>query len=271
MSASEYNSYRDANPVITSFRMTGEVFSSTDEYTRFPFITRASAGSLGYNLRIKGTLKVNGDSGNHFHIHINEGVSGTRVFKWTMNEATPSLNTYGWVVNRVVDGDYDNKGDVGLFDIMIPPSDQEWELEIRLNDEIFFVDDIQFDVSVFHGENTVKFGEHIIIYAAGWGSVSSGEITRASAETGLLGSIPVTGDGYIRFLGNGSDSGSMSNQTIANYASANLTANAFSLTGYNFVEWNTLPDGSGTSYLDSASYTMSYLHDQNLYAQWEVI
>ena len=45
-----------------------------------------------------------------------------------------------------------------------------------------------------------------------------------------------------------------------------LTANAFTKTGYTFVGWNTVADGSGISYADGASYSLSA--NSTLYAQW---
>ena len=45
-----------------------------------------------------------------------------------------------------------------------------------------------------------------------------------------------------------------------------LRANTFTRTGYTFVEWNTEADGTGTSYADEATITITY--DMTLYAQW---
>ncbi|MBQ2447953.1 MAG: InlB B-repeat-containing protein, partial [Bacteroidales bacterium] len=44
-------------------------------------------------------------------------------------------------------------------------------------------------------------------------------------------------------------------------------ANTFTRDGYNFTGWNTNADGSGTSYTDKQSITLS--QDITLYAQWE--
>ncbi len=65
--------------------------------------------------------------------------------------------------------------------------------------------------------------------------------------------------------------GTMDNQTITFGESANLTANAFTRTGYTFKGWNTKADGTGTSYADKASYTMASTETVTLYAQWEEI
>jgi uncharacterized repeat protein (TIGR02543 family) len=46
----------------------------------------------------------------------------------------------------------------------------------------------------------------------------------------------------------------------------NLTLNSFTKSGYTFSGWNTLSDGTGTSYSDGASYSFS--SSTTLYAQW---
>jgi uncharacterized repeat protein (TIGR02543 family) len=61
--------------------------------------------------------------------------------------------------------------------------------------------------------------------------------------------------------------GSMSSQAIAFTASANLTANSFTKSGYTFSGWNTAANGSGIAYADQASYTMGAAN-ATLYAQW---
>ena len=47
----------------------------------------------------------------------------------------------------------------------------------------------------------------------------------------------------------------MASQSIAYGSSAALTANGFTRTGYTFAGWNTLANGTGTSYANGASYT----------------
>lgn len=48
----------------------------------------------------------------------------------------------------------------------------------------------------------------------------------------------------------------------------NLTANAWSRSGYNFGGWMTAYDGEAADYSDGASYTLSVDEDVNLYALW---
>lgn len=61
-------------------------------------------------------------------------------------------------------------------------------------------------------------------------------------------------------------SGSMSNQSITSGTATTLTSNAFSRTGYSFTGWNTAANGSGTSYTNGQSVTITA--GMTLYAQW---
>ncbi len=63
-----------------------------------------------------------------------------------------------------------------------------------------------------------------------------------------------------------SGSGTMSDQTSS--VPANLTANAFTKTGYSFAGWNTVDVGGGTAYADGAQYDFSA--NITLYAQWSL-
>jgi len=69
----------------------------------------------------------------------------------------------------------------------------------------------------------------------------------------------------VKFKGNGSTSGSMSDFKLKYDVSGNLTANNFKRMGYTFKNWNTKADGTGTSYKNKASIKNKNL---TLYAQW---
>lgn len=76
----------------------------------------------------------------------------------------------------------------------------------------------------------------------------------------------------ITYDGNGADNGSMDTQLIAVGDTQNLLGNTYTRTGYEFIGWNTAADGSGQSYNDGASYTVSANPDNyypTLYAQWK--
>ena len=78
----------------------------------------------------------------------------------------------------------------------------------------------------------------------------------------------------VKFNGNGSTSGSMSNMSMTYDTAKTLTANSFKKTGYSFTGWNTKADGSGTSYSDRQSVknlTSTNGAVINLYAQWTPI
>ena len=76
----------------------------------------------------------------------------------------------------------------------------------------------------------------------------------------------------ITFDKNASDAtGTMGSQTINGGASAALTSNAFSRSGYAFNGWSTNPDGTGTSYNNGASYSVPADNTEanvTLYAKW---
>ena len=75
----------------------------------------------------------------------------------------------------------------------------------------------------------------------------------------------------VKFNANGG-SGTMADQAFTYDVSQNLTANAFTRTGYHFTGWNTAANGSGTAYADKASVknlTSTYSGTVTLYAQWE--
>lgn len=75
----------------------------------------------------------------------------------------------------------------------------------------------------------------------------------------------------IRFDGNGADAGSMENQSMIYGTAAELQANAYTRTGYQFAGWNTETDGSGTSYTDRQRVINLIGGHQSiitLYARW---
>jgi uncharacterized repeat protein (TIGR02543 family) len=74
----------------------------------------------------------------------------------------------------------------------------------------------------------------------------------------------------VLFNANGG-TGTLAVQPIDSNTSANLKPNTFTRTGYVFAGWNTAANGSGTSYANGASYTMSAAPNVTLYAQWTAI
>ena len=79
------------------------------------------------------------------------------------------------------------------------------------------------------------------------------------------------GTATINYDGNGSDGGSMTNQTNVEISSTKLNSNAFTRTHYTFKNWNTAADGSGTTIANSAtvaSFNSKPGDTITLYAQW---
>ena len=90
--------------------------------------------------------------------------------------------------------------------------------------------------------------------------------TRLNPTT--IGAVQAAVSSYvITYDGNGSTSGSVPSTTTGS-GSVTLRSNSGSLarTGYTFAGWNTLANGTGSSYAAGAAYTLSA--SVTLYAQW---
>ena len=74
----------------------------------------------------------------------------------------------------------------------------------------------------------------------------------------------------VSFNGNGADSGSMPDQTIATGMVQRLSDNTYKYTDHFFMGWNTKADGTGTSYGDAQAVSDLAGHNESitLYAQW---
>lgn len=108
----------------------------------------------------------------------------------------------------------------------------------------------------------LNFSNSFIDSGNGRNGKYSGRATRCVKD----GAVTITYDG------NGADNGSMDTQLIAVGDTQNLLGNTYTRTGYEFIGWNTAADGSGQSYNDGASYTVSANPDNyypTLYAQWK--
>ena len=101
---------------------------------------------------------------------------------------------------------------------------------------------------------------------AQWNAINiSGNNTPLTSATIHYNYTPPVPTYTVTFDANGG-TGNMSAQTFTGGTAQELTANAFTRTGYMFGGWNTAADGSGTAYADGASYTANA--DITLYAQW---
>ncbi|MBE7091517.1 MAG: hypothetical protein E7363_06395 [Clostridiales bacterium] len=72
----------------------------------------------------------------------------------------------------------------------------------------------------------------------------------------------------LKFEGNGATSGEMVDMQIRSGATAVLTANGFTKTGYTFLGWATSAEGS-VRYQNGAEYTMGTDSEYTLYAVWQ--
>lgn len=72
----------------------------------------------------------------------------------------------------------------------------------------------------------------------------------------------------VTFDANGGE-GSMDTQVFTEDYEKALTANAFTREGFSFAGWNTVRDGSGTSYTDQQK--IKVVADMTLYAQWNEV
>jgi hypothetical protein len=107
------------------------------------------------------------------------------------------------------------------------------------------------------------------------GVVNSGVYGIATATSTLP--FTISGTAYtVTYNGNGSTGGIVPVDASSPYASGatvTVKANTGALikSGYSFTGWNTLVDGSGTTYAASGSVTFSIAANTTLYAQWVVV
>ena len=114
----------------------------------------------------------------------------------------------------------------------------------------------------------------------GWYSDEVGKISlgNGTANTYTINSLTAQATVFVQFEktpastyivtfdANGG-SGTMNSQSFTENEPQNLTTNAFTRTGYTFTGWNTAADGTGTSYKDEHSVTLTTA-GLTLYAQW---
>ena len=82
----------------------------------------------------------------------------------------------------------------------------------------------------------------------------------------MTGDDSKTTEYKLSFSANGG-TGEMESITKEENEKINLPAVKFSRTGFEFLNWNTVADGSGTSYADGAEFTFNT--DTTLHAQWK--
>jgi uncharacterized repeat protein (TIGR02543 family) len=107
---------------------------------------------------------------------------------------------------------------------------------------------------------------------AGWTAAADGTGTSYTDGQSVSISSPLTvyakwtADGNVVSFNNNSGSGTMSNQSIVSGTATAIAANSFTRTGYTFAGWNTASNGSGISYTDGQSVTITA--GMTLFARW---
>ena len=107
---------------------------------------------------------------------------------------------------------------------------------------------------LFNGWNSLANGLGVA-YAPGDSCASLSDMTWLYAQWVSVSTVAFNSNG---------GSGSMSNQSAG--VTTPLSSNAFTRAGYDFDGWTTNADGTGTSYVDGASYT--FASNLTLYAKW---
>jgi len=122
-------------------------------------------------------------------------------------------------------------------------------------------------------QNSIKFNK-INISTTGNGfefdNLTVGNLSGA-ALTPRTSLVPVSSYGSIYSLTYNSQGGtSVDTQTLVASGQASITSNVPTKSGYIFASWNTNADGTGTTYITSATYPASGTINTNatLYAQW---
>jgi uncharacterized repeat protein (TIGR02543 family) len=111
---------------------------------------------------------------------------------------------------------------------------------------------------------------------AGWATAANGSGTQYADQasypftsgTTLYAKWSAIPNKTVTFDAN-DGTGTPATSTQAANVATNLTANAFTRSGYTFAGWNTAANGSGTAYANQASY--SFAADTRLYAQWTAV
>ena len=95
------------------------------------------------------------------------------------------------------------------------------------------------------------------------------KLTTIDQDVFNLYAVWVANDYTIKFDGNGAE-GSMADLAMSYDVAKQLTENSFEKEGYTFEGWNTIKDGTGTSYVNKASVNnLLESGEITLYAQWE--
>ncbi len=105
------------------------------------------------------------------------------------------------------------------------------------------------------------------------GDFDSGLLVEASDLAVSIKDVKIDKTYKVKYDGNGKNSGTVPAEETTLVISSNITVKdntgEFKRDGYTFEGWNTVADGSGTSY--AAGDTFKLLSDTTLYAQWKEV
>lgn len=108
------------------------------------------------------------------------------------------------------------------------------------------------------------------IAVSGWVNIASASAYDSSAGASTASgtqAVSAKTSYTVSYDGNSSTSGSTASQTKWYGTNLTLQANGFKRTGYDFIEWNTASNGSGTSYKPGGVYSANAA--VKLYAIWK--
>jgi hypothetical protein len=136
------------------------------------------------------------------------------------------------------------------------------------NQPIAFNDTVNLNLNLFTKVGYSFTGWNIVKDGSGTAYADEAEYTMLTEGDTLYAQWTINEYDLV-FDANGGE-GTMANQTIAFNTTVTINANAFTKTDYSFGGWNTVADGSGTTFANEADFVMNVEGD-TLYAQWNMV
>ena len=193
------------------------------------------------------------------------------------NSTLQNLYFYGGTLDAIYD---DNSGTnvgrarkvtFGSGIASVTPAATDMDNGFVYNSERYYREGLELTLTT---NLNIPTGYHVI-YKAGSNTLTGNTYTVNSTDGDVtLTAVKEYNTYTVQFDKNHTDAtGEMSNMNFTYGTAQNLTANAFTRTGYTFAGWNTKADGTGDSYSDQASVnnlTTTNGGTVTLYAQWTV-
>lgn len=99
-------------------------------------------------------------------------------------------------------------------------------------------------------------------------SFSNSGLSGAAGTTWNYVYVPAPQAYTVSFNGNNATGGYVAPQSVISGGAITIPANAYTRTGYTFIQWNTAANGTGTGYSPGASFTPG--GNTTLYAIWQI-